>query len=274
MLVVVGFVAALALSPNVVHADTDTDTTVAVMYFDHNTKVEELAFLRKGLAQMLAVDLAKTSGITVVERLRLEEILAELKLNKSNKIDRKSAIKAGKLLGARYLVMGSYNDFRGDVLNVIVKVVDVQTGASEGLHDHRKVEEFWAQEQYLAGEIATILRGKVVALDKQRTRAQKIARAKRARRAKKKRAAVAKARAAERTSAKKTALPAMGGATSKTASSSAKTAVDARTVARYGKALDALDRGDKDAARAELKAVVAKSPSFSIATADLASLAQ
>jgi predicted Zn-dependent protease len=50
--------------------------------------------------------------------------------------------------------------------------------------------------------------------------------------------------------------------------------LDARTAARYGRALDAMDRGDKDKARAELKRVLKEQPDFSLASLDLASLAK
>src|SRR5215475_12839350 len=84
--------------------------TVAVLYFDYEGKDADLALLRKGLAQMLISDLLGTPAIRVVERDRLQEVIAELKLQATNKIDQNTAVKAGKLLGARYLVLGGYFD--------------------------------------------------------------------------------------------------------------------------------------------------------------------
>src|SRR5262245_53450996 len=75
-----------------------TPPTVAILYFDYDGKDEQMGLLRKGLAQMLISDLSSIEGITIVERDRLEAILAELKLGQSGKIDKASAAKVGKLL--------------------------------------------------------------------------------------------------------------------------------------------------------------------------------
>lgn len=101
--------------------------TVAVLYFDYTGKTAELEVLRKGLAQMLISDLSGSDTVRVVERDRLEEVLAEQKLQTSAKIDPKSAVKLGKLLGARYLVLGGYFDLAG-ALRVDARVVEVETG--------------------------------------------------------------------------------------------------------------------------------------------------
>ena len=72
--------------------------TVAVLYFDYTGKDENLAVLKKGLAQMLITDLeSRTDACAFVERDRLEDILAELKLGQSNKVDKDTAAKVGKL---------------------------------------------------------------------------------------------------------------------------------------------------------------------------------
>src|ERR1044071_4604383 len=66
---------------------------VAVLYFDYSGKDDQLGLLRKGLAQMMISDLSAVDAIQLVERDRLEEILAELKLGQSHKIDPASAAK-------------------------------------------------------------------------------------------------------------------------------------------------------------------------------------
>ena len=71
-----------------------------MLYFDYSGKDQDLGVLRKGLAQMLISDLAGLESVRLVERDRLEEILAELKLAQSGKLDPQAAAKVGKLLGA------------------------------------------------------------------------------------------------------------------------------------------------------------------------------
>ena len=131
--------------------------TIAVLYFDYSGKDDEMALLRKGLAQMLISDLAGSDAVRLVERDRLQEILAELKLAESAKIDPASAAKVGKLLGARFMVLGGYFDL-GGTLRIDARVVEVETGKivnSVGVNG--KVDEFLDLEQKLSGRIGEIL---------------------------------------------------------------------------------------------------------------------
>lgn len=231
--------------------------TLAVLYFDYDGNDAELGFLRKGLQQLLVTDLVGVAAVTVVERARLEEVLAELKLNRSTAIDREAAVRVGKLLGARYLVLGSYFVFKNE-LNVTATVVDVETGVVlGGARDHRQVDEFGALEQQLAARLADVLRDKVVAP-----------------------ASAPAKRAAPRRKPRDGGKPsppvaALDTATESPAPPARKaTRVHARTAARYGQGLDALDHGDKAAARAAFEAVLKEQPDFSAASVDLSRLAQ
>ena len=73
---------------------------VAILYFDNNTKDGDLDLLRKGMADMLITDLSGVDGMTVVEREKLEALLAELKLQRSKYFDAKTAVKLGRGAGA------------------------------------------------------------------------------------------------------------------------------------------------------------------------------
>lgn len=154
--------AALALtSPRVLAASPPP--VVGVLYLDYAGDDDELAALRKGLAQMLISDLSASPRIQVVERLQLEAVLAELELGRSRAIDPASAAKIGKLLGARYLVLGGYFAFAGS-LRVDARVVDVESGAVvKGYGVTGKGEDFLALEQALAAGLTTILHGLVPA---------------------------------------------------------------------------------------------------------------
>jgi TolB-like protein len=195
--------------------------TVAVLYFDYEGKDPELAMLKKGLAQMLISDLQGSESIRVVERDRLQEVIAELKLQSTNKIDPATAVKAGKLLGARYLVLGGYFDvmksFRADA-----RVVEVETGKvlfSAGANG--KPEDFLSLEQKLAGDL-----GRYFSTNLPKVKAE----------------------------TKRPRPPA---------------ALKARTLMEYGKALEAIDMGDKKAAKDSLEKVVKEQPDFQLASLDL-----
>lgn len=137
--------------------------TVAVLYFDYSGKDDQLGLLRKGLAQMMISDLSAVDAVQLVERDRLEEILAELKLGQSNKIDPASAAKVGKLLGARYLILGGYFDLK-NMLRVDARVVEVETGkVVQSVGATGDADNFLALEQKLVTDIGAIL-GKQLSL--------------------------------------------------------------------------------------------------------------
>ena len=211
--------------------------TVAVLYFDYTGKDENLAVLKKGLAQMLITDLeSRTDACAFVERDRLEDILAELKLGQSDKVDKDTAAKVGKLLGARYIVLGSFFDLMGQ-FRVDSRLIEVETGTILGASGKMgKADDFWGLEQALADDLAGLLKTKT----KPVTTAPK-------KTLKKKRPKKRKAK------------------TSK---------VSTAVVMEYSRALDAKDRGDTKAAKAAMKKVVSKAPDFDIAAFDLDSMLQ
>jgi len=131
--------------------------TVAVLYFDYEGKTEGMQMLQKGLAQMLITDLTANDSVRIVERARLQEILDELKLNQTTKVDPKTAAKVGKLLGAQYMVMGGYFDLLGS-LRVDARVVETETGKIvKSTGSASKPDDFMDLEQKIARELSTIL---------------------------------------------------------------------------------------------------------------------
>ncbi len=81
--------------------------TVAVCYFDDLTPDRRLAAFQKGLAAMVTADLGKVKYFKVIERLRLQALLSEMRLGQTGIIDAKSAPRVGRLLGAEKLMVGS-----------------------------------------------------------------------------------------------------------------------------------------------------------------------
>jgi TolB-like protein len=100
--------------------------TVAVLYFEYD-KEDDFAAMRKGLAAMLISDLSANDGFDLVERSRLQAVFDELKLSESKKLDPATAAKAGKLLGAHYVVLGNIAPFMGQV-SINTHVLEIETG--------------------------------------------------------------------------------------------------------------------------------------------------
>jgi TolB-like protein len=228
------------LLPVVAQASPDARPTVAILYFDYSGKDPEMAVLKKGLAQMLISDLSSLDGVRLVERDRLEEILAELKLAQSGKIDPATASKVGKLLGARYMVLGGYfdlmNTFRADA-----RLVEVETGkVLQSTGASGSPQDFLGVEQKLSESLAKILAAKATA------------------------AVIATpapdpAAVASKDAPKKLTPPKQ---------------LKVKLALRYSKALDAKDRGDKATAKKELAEVVKEQPDFRLAKLDIDKLIQ
>jgi TolB-like protein len=127
-------------------AEPDARPGVAVMPFDnggsHGDEAEEGDFeaLEVGLQQMLLTELAQNTALRVVERGQLRQILAEQDLRSEGRVDPSTAAQLGRLVGARYMVMGSFTDLFGR-LRMDARIVDVETGEilrSERVDDRRE----------------------------------------------------------------------------------------------------------------------------------------
>ncbi len=147
----------LHAAETVVAAEPARANTVALLYFDVAGGDESLAVLRKGMAQMLIADLAEVPAAILVERDQLQAILTEQKLDRDLKMDAKTSARVGKLLGARYLVLGMMFSVK-DRLAVTAKVVDVETGqVTQGVTKDGKLDDFLSIEQELAGALRIAL---------------------------------------------------------------------------------------------------------------------
>src|SRR5690349_11164353 len=89
--------------------------TVAVLYFDNNTALREYDVLQKGMADMLITDLMASDQLRLVEREKLDQVIGEIKLQRSKFFDAATAVKLGKIVGAGYAVTGAFTGFEPEV---------------------------------------------------------------------------------------------------------------------------------------------------------------
>jgi len=147
-------------------APTRPPPTVAVSYFDNNTGKAEYDPLAKGLADMLITDLGQVRALRVVEREKLNQILAELKLSRSKFIDPKTAQRLGKGLAAQFVLSGGYT-LAADTIRIDARVFNVETGAvlaSEKVEG--KKDEFFALEKDIADALIAALDVKLASAEK------------------------------------------------------------------------------------------------------------
>jgi TolB-like protein len=105
--------------------------TIAVMYFDNNSisdDHEQLDALSKGIASMMIYEIAKVSQLKVVERDRINFLVDELKLQQSDLVDKSTAVKVGKLVGAHTLLMGGFMKISKKQFRIDARLVKVETG--------------------------------------------------------------------------------------------------------------------------------------------------
>ena len=101
-----GAIAAVA-APS--HAQAPAKAVVAVLEFDNAAMVkrDEFAAMTVGVQVMLANALATNGQVQVVERQKIQEILAEQNLGTAGRLDPATAAKVGKILGAQYVLLGA-----------------------------------------------------------------------------------------------------------------------------------------------------------------------
>lgn len=148
-------VALFCLLPLSSPAQDASKIRVAILYFENNATEKSFAPLSKGLCDMMISDFSQASRFAVVERNKLEEVLKELKLGQTRSFDSATTARIGKLLGAEYLVFGSYFEFLGR-FRIDARVVKVETGqvvASVGAAG--KVDEFELLEKKIVSDLHT-----------------------------------------------------------------------------------------------------------------------
>lgn len=83
------------------------ENSVAVINFNGASLPPDIQPMALGLAEFVAMDLSKVSALKVLERVKINVILDELKLGESSYADSRLAPRMGKLLGSREIVVGA-----------------------------------------------------------------------------------------------------------------------------------------------------------------------
>ncbi len=122
---VVAVTVAVTLAAAPAHAASKP--VVMVLYFDNNTGDAGYDGLSKGLGDMMVTDLTAVESIDVVERAKLDALLAEMKLQRSRYFDRRTAQKLGRGIGAQYAVTGAFTSL-APAMRIDARVIRIKTG--------------------------------------------------------------------------------------------------------------------------------------------------
>lgn len=112
-------------------AGQDSRPGIAVLPFENGGSYgkdkEDFDALRKGIAATLIYELARNPAVRLVDREQTQKLLDEQGLGVAERVDAATAAKVGKLVGARYMITGSFIDLYGD-FRVDARIINVETG--------------------------------------------------------------------------------------------------------------------------------------------------
>jgi TolB-like protein len=108
-------------------ATPDTRPGLAVLPFTNSAIQPEYATLTKGFQGVLTAELANNPRIRVVERENLQRILDEQRLGASGQLDPSAMVRVGKIVGARYMIYGTYITNSRRELQVVLTAFDTET---------------------------------------------------------------------------------------------------------------------------------------------------
>ena len=232
--------------------EPDDRPTVAVIAFENGAigkMHDELDPLRVGMVDLVISALAANPRLRVVERERVQAVLAEQNLSRTDHMNKATAVKIGQLLGAHHLVTGTFiTDTRGN-LRLLAKSVNANTGVIEYTDNVRgKADDILTSVDQLAEKINAGLKLPPMP-----------------------RTAMGTAPATPTQPASiesQPAQPAMPAAPAAKGSDK----LDLRTAVLYSRALSAMDAGQRAQAVENFQAVLVKFPTFGPAKEKLAKL--
>jgi TolB-like protein len=121
---------------------------IAVFPFRYLGQDKKFASLGRGLSEMMITDLGKVRELKLLERIRLQILLDEIALAQTEAIDKNSAPRFGKLLGAGRIIAGTYNVLPSERVQLEIlswdianRQVPAATNAAEALKNLFKAEK-------------------------------------------------------------------------------------------------------------------------------------
>lgn len=112
-------------------AQQDTRPTVAVLDFNNGSfgpNRAEYDALGKGISDFLITELAGNASIRVVERDKIQALIAEQNLSREGRVSDETMVRIGKLLGAHHVITGGFiTDPKGN-LALTARAIESETG--------------------------------------------------------------------------------------------------------------------------------------------------
>ncbi|MGQ0563345.1 MAG: CsgG/HfaB family protein [Gemmatimonadota bacterium] len=117
---------ALAGVPQVARAQDDKPTVAVIQIDVASIGSKNSGDLSAALADMITTELGKKPSIRVIDRVQIQDMLTKQKLLVSGRVSDEDAMRAGKLLGAQYIVSGSAT-FVGPTVRLDMRITEAET---------------------------------------------------------------------------------------------------------------------------------------------------
>jgi tetratricopeptide (TPR) repeat protein len=123
---------------------------VAVFPLTYDGSDDKFSALGLGLAEMMTSDLGQVKKLKLVERMRVDELLNELKFSASSAVDPSSAPRMGKFLSAGKLVGGRYSVDNDNKLRVDLATLDIaRDSVPKGTTENDALENLFKMQKEL-----------------------------------------------------------------------------------------------------------------------------
>jgi TolB-like protein len=111
-----------------------------------------------GMAALLVTDLSRSAHLTLVERLKIDAVMRELKLAESGRVDTLTAPRVGRLVGARQIVVGTVDMRTRNNVRVQSYVANTVTGkVGSSLTGDATLAQIFDAEKSLAFRLFDVL---------------------------------------------------------------------------------------------------------------------
>lgn len=132
----------------------DLKLSIAILPFKNLTGNENNDWIGVGFSETMSAGLSQFKKISVVERANIKSVLKEIELSLTGLVDDNNAIEAGKLVGAEYLILGSYQLLNNSI-RVSYRTIDVNSGIIvSGNNITNMYENIFSIQDSIIGNIA------------------------------------------------------------------------------------------------------------------------
>lgn len=107
------------------------DIVMAIIPFNNNSPDKSMDGMGVTLSDLISAKMASGKGFKLVERSRMEELLAEMKMGYSGLMDAATVSRIGRMLGANVMAFGSFSKL-GEKILLTMRLVKVETGEIVG----------------------------------------------------------------------------------------------------------------------------------------------